>query len=86
MISMQYERNIHDSLFNSLQLWFDGNHNGFSEPDELEFLSDYFESIDLDYKEQGRVDQWGNEFRYKTKFHKLGHGVSQAYDVFLVVE
>ena len=75
-----------DARFADLGLWFDHNHNGLSEPEELVPFSDYYESIDLDYRAHPRTDQHGNRFGYRTKLYRVGNGVSQAYDVFFVTE
>ncbi|MDQ3803898.1 MAG: hypothetical protein M3416_08740 [Acidobacteriota bacterium] len=77
----------HDSVFSSLRLWQDGNHNGISEAGELNALPSLgVESISLGYRESRKKDRHGNEFRYRAKVN--GRGDSKAgkwaYDVFLL--
>ncbi|HMG75604.1 MAG TPA: hypothetical protein VK582_19045 [Pyrinomonadaceae bacterium] len=79
--------NKQDSIFQSLWLWQDTNHNGISESGELHTLKQLgLKSVDLDYRESKRRDQNGNWFRYRAKVKdthdaQLGRW---AWDVFLV--
>jgi hypothetical protein len=76
-----------DSIFNSLRLWHDNNHNGVSEPSELKMMvEDGLAQLDLDYKESKRTDAFGNRFRYRAKVKDIKHSevARWAWDVFLL--
>ncbi len=75
-----------DSVFSLLQLWQDRNHNGISEPQELQPLSaSDVRIIELNYRESRRKDENGNWFRYRVKVRDArGADVGRwAWDVFL---
>ena len=75
-----------DGVFADLRLWIDANHNGVSEPFEIQTLPDAgIVALDLGYKESRYVDPYGNEFRYRAKVvDARGSQVARwAFDVFL---
>ena len=76
-----------DSVYASLRLWRDSNHDGVSQASELYTLAALDVSrIHLDYKESKRADEYGNRFRYRAKVDdaKGAKASRWAWDVFLV--
>lgn len=76
-----------DSIFASLRLWQDSNHNGVSEAAELIGLRAVgLTTLEVDCKESKKTDERGNYFRYRAKVKdQEGAGVYRwAWDVFLV--
>jgi hypothetical protein len=80
-----------DSIYSTLRLWTDRNHNGEVDYDELQKLEKLqIKTLFLDYVSSERVDKFGNEFRYSARVLHFGENLSRvdrlalAYDVFLV--
>lgn len=77
-----------DTSYYLLRLWFDANHNGFSEADELVSLADAgVDTIFTGYQESRRVDRHGNKYAYfGSALISLEYGRlhrRRIYDVFL---
>jgi hypothetical protein len=73
-----------DPIFGQLLLWTDRNHNGISEPDELQRLSDSgIVAIRTDYKASRKVDRFGNQFRQAGKLTWADGEDAHVYDVWL---
>lgn len=82
----------HDSVWSSLRVWIDANHDGISQPWALFTLSEVgIMSISLSYGDVEFADQFGNQFRYKGIVNPTGepsndHVDRTIYDVFLSVD
>lgn len=77
-----------DRVFGSLLLWRDQNHDGQSQPAELQALaSSGVSAIELAYRSAQRRDGGGNIFRYRARVHADTPGAigPWVYDVFLRV-
>jgi hypothetical protein len=79
--------NVSDTVFSSLRLWQDINHNGISETSELKTLQQLdIAKLELRYHESKLTDEYGNQFKYRAKVwdaNKTKAG-RWAWDVFLV--
>jgi hypothetical protein len=72
-----------EASFTRLMLWRDRNHNGISEPDELQPVSaSGLLALHTDYKTSSRIDRYGNEFRQRAK-GVWADGEFFIYDVWL---
>ena len=73
-----------DGVWQSLQVWVDSKHDGFSQPDELYPLSDFgITGISTVAWPEMRRDRYGNLFRFRGQFVINGQP-RWAYDVFFV--
>lgn len=78
-----------DRIYRDLRVWVDRNHDGVSQSSELRSLSEAgILELDLGYVRTGRVDEYGNQFRFKSRARILRPRESEprwvdAYDVFL---
>ena len=59
------------SVFASLRLWRDTNHDGHSDPGELATLASAgIRGLGFDYGESRRHDAHGNQFRYRARVYR----------------
>lgn len=59
--------NASDAVFTDLFLWFDDNHDGISQPEEVVSLGSKVASISLDYQKIGKKDPAGNLLSFKAE-------------------
>jgi hypothetical protein len=70
-----------DTVWTSLLLWVDRNHDGISQPDELvPITASPITAIELWHRWSGRRDPSGNYFRYESAVH-LGDSVRSFFDI-----
>jgi hypothetical protein len=73
-----------DAVFSRLVLWRDANHNGISEPGELEpVASSGLRAIATEYRNSRRVDRYGNEFRQRSRVLWNDGQYDHIFDVWL---
>jgi len=73
-----------DEVWGRLLLWTDANHNGVSEPAEIQPISaSSIKAIELQHHWTGRHDQHGNRFGYEGHVRVDNH-TARFYDVFFV--
>lgn len=80
-----------DALFGSLRMWTDHDHDGISQPEELQTLAETsIRRIEVNYRRSHRTDRYGNEFRFLGRAWRAGdNGVVHpllTWDVFFLVE
>jgi hypothetical protein len=77
-----------DSVFGALRFWFDWNHDGISQANELvPLVSAGVSQIELDFKESSRHDPSGNRLRFRSEIRlnpsgQPGSLTRRAVDVF----
>lgn len=74
-----------DPVFGQLRLWFDRNHNGRSEPDELVSLATAgVNAILTAYTESDRTDKFGNRYKFVGTAVLSQQRLRRIFDVFLI--
>jgi hypothetical protein len=72
-----------DPIWSRLLLWTDTNHNGTSEPDELQRVTETaLQSLSTGYQMIGRRDAHGNLLRYQSQATFRTGRRDQYYDVY----
>jgi hypothetical protein len=76
-----------DRQFAQLRLWTDANHDGVTQPEELQPLSAVgIQSIGLTYQAVGKRDRNGNLLRYRGAVTLASGKRLEIWDVFLKVK
>jgi hypothetical protein len=76
-----------DNVFSMLRLWIDANHDGVSQPEELQKLASFdIIAFELNFTESRRVDEFGNSFRYRALVRTSDGGNRLAWDVLLATK
>lgn len=75
-----------DSIWQSLLLWTDTNHDGAAQFGELRPIStSNIRGLGAEYHRTGRTDEHGNEFRFQSHVFK-DHGREPYYDIFFRID
>jgi hypothetical protein len=73
-----------DAVLARLRIWTDWNHDGKTDPGELQTLAEAgIVAIDLDYRSDQKRDRYGNDFRFRGRALR-SNGEVTTYDVFFV--
>jgi hypothetical protein len=76
-----------DGFYHRLVLWTDRNHNGVSEPSEMEPLSTYITNVQMWHATPNKWDEFGNNLKYSTSAQRRGQAAGEPwatiYAVFL---
>jgi hypothetical protein len=78
--------NSQDAVFASMRIWIDSNQDGVSAASELFTLGSLdIRGLEFDYKESKKIDEFGNEFKYRAKVKGTkGQPGRWAWDVYPV--
>lgn len=78
---------VEDQSFSEVRLWFDGNRDGVSQPDELVTLQSIgLESINLAFRVSNRRDRSGNLLRLRAPANFADGSTKFIYDVYLAAK